>query len=82
MMVFQRKWAKFQERTGITCTAHQLRHSFATMLYDADVDVKQAQDILGHTTEAMTRDVYTKISDRKRRSAADSLNKFLATKHT
>lgn len=81
MMVFQRKWAKFQEQTGITCTAHQLRHSFATMLYDADVDVKQAQDILGHTTEAMTRDVYTKISDRKRRSAADNLNKFLASKH-
>lgn len=81
MMVFQRRWAAFQKATGINCTAHQLRHSFATMLYDADVDVKQAQDILGHTTEAMTRDVYTKISERKRRSAADNLNAFLASKH-
>lgn len=81
MMVFQRKWASFQKATGITCTAHQLRHSFATMLYDADVDVKQAQDILGHTTEAMTRDVYTKISERKRKSAADNLNAFIASKH-
>lgn len=77
MMVFQRKWAWFQRETGISCTAHQLRHSFATMLYDADIEVKQAQDILGHTTEAMTRDVYTKISDRKRKSAADRLNTFL-----
>lgn len=82
MMVFQRKWANFQKATGITCTAHQLRHSFATMLYDADVDVKQAQDILGHTTEAMTRDVYTKISERKRKSAADNLNAFIAQKHS
>lgn len=82
MMVFQRKWESFQKAAGISCTAHQLRHSFATMLYDADVDVKQAQDILGHTTEAMTRDVYTKISDRKRRAAADSLNAFLKSKHT
>lgn len=82
MMVFQRKWANFQKATGITCTAHQLRHSFATMLYDADVDVKQAQDILGHTTEAMTRDVYTKISERKRKSAADNLNAFIKSKHS
>ena len=82
MMVFQRKWANFQKATGITCTAHQLRHSFATMLYDADVDVKQAQDILGHTTEAMTMDVYTKISERKRKSAADNLNEFIKSKHS
>ena len=82
MMVFQRKWANFQKATGITCTAHQLRHSFATMLYDADVDVKQAQDILGHTTEAMTMDVYTKISERKRKSAADNLNAFIKSKHS
>ena len=27
-------------------TAHQLRHTYATMLYDAGVDVKTAQDFL------------------------------------
>lgn len=80
MMVFQRRWAKYQKETGITCTAHQLRHSFATLLYDAGVDTKQAQDILGHTTEAMTKDVYTHIRDSRRQSAAAKLNEFIAKK--
>jgi integrase len=80
MMVFQRRWARYQKETGIKCTAHQLRHSFATMLYDADIDVKQAQYILGHASEQMTRDVYTHIRDSKRQSAADTLNAFIAKK--
>lgn len=78
MMVFQRRWARYQKETNITCTAHQLRHSFATMMYDADVDVKQAQYILGHASEAMTRDVYTHIRDSKRQSAAAKLNAFIS----
>lgn len=78
MMVFQRRWARFQKETGISCTAHQLRHSFATMLYDAEIDVKAAQDILGHASEQITRDVYTHIRDRKRQSAADKLNAFIS----
>lgn len=78
MMVFQRRWAKFQQETGVQCTAHQLRHSFATMLYDADIDVKQAQDILGHASEQITRDIYTHIRDSKRQSAADKLNAFIS----
>ena len=28
--------------------AHMLRHTYATMLFDADVDVKSAQKFLGH----------------------------------
>lgn len=81
MMVYQRRWARYQKETGITCTAHQLRHSFATMMYDADIDVKQAQYILGHASEAVTRDIYTHIRDSKRQSAADKLNAFISGKN-
>lgn len=80
MMVFQRSWARFQRETGIQCTAHQLRHSYATMLYEAGIDLKQAQDLLGHADSKMTEDVYTHIRDSKRKAAADTLNEFLRPK--
>lgn len=80
MMVFQRKWNKFRAETGITCSAHQLRHSYATMLYNAGIDVKQAQDLLGHANEAVTMDIYTHIRDSKRQAAADALNQYLANR--
>ncbi|MDR0905269.1 MAG: site-specific integrase [Oscillospiraceae bacterium] len=75
---FQRAWERFTRKTGITCTAHQLRHSFATLLFDAGIDVKDAQDILGHSTEAMTRDVYTHIREMRRRDTANKLNEYLS----
>lgn len=80
MMVFQRYWARFRAATGVQCGAHQLRHSFATMLYDAGIDAKQAQDILGHAQESTTMDIYTHIRDSRRASALDTLNAYIAKK--
>lgn len=40
-------------------TPHYLRHTYATRLYYAGVDVKTAQQLLGHTTVKMTMDIYT-----------------------
>lgn len=75
-------WSKFAEETGISCTAHQLRHSYATMLYDLDVDSKVAQALLGHATEAMTREVYTHLRPDKFKSEKDKINlRLAATAH-
>lgn len=51
--------------------AHDLRHTFATALYDAGVDVKAAQYFLGHADFRMTMDLYTHLS-RERASASGS----------
>ena len=51
-----------KKETGISFTPHQLRHAYATMLYDADVNSKEAMGLLGHTKESVTRDVYTHIA--------------------
>jgi len=51
--------------------AHDLRHTFATALYDAGVDVKAAQYFLGHADVRMTMDLYTHLS-RERDSASRS----------
>lgn len=33
-------------------------------MYEANVDVKEAQRLLGHAKEATTRDIYTHITER------------------
>ena len=40
-------------------TAHQLRHTYATMLYDAGVDILTAQRLLGHADPQTTMRVYS-----------------------
>lgn len=73
-MQYQRHWKDYTQQTGVTATAHQLRHSFASMLHDLDIDMKDAQDLLGHSTIAMTQDVYTHIRESRRAQVADELN--------
>lgn len=61
-----------------TITPHQLRHAFATILFDAGVDIKDAQDILGHASIQITRDIYTHIRQERRQATADQINRFLS----
>ena len=67
-------YKKYQEQTGITCTAHQLRHSFATIAFESGVPDKSVQEILGHKNIATTMDIYTSFRDRAITDAADLLN--------
>lgn len=43
-------------------TFRMMRHTYATALYDAGVDVKYAQYLLGHADVKITLDIYTHIS--------------------
>lgn len=68
-------WKNYARSTGIRCTAHQLRHSYATMLYETDgVELKDAQALLGHATAAMTQDIYTHLRDSRQERTAQLLN--------
>lgn len=58
-------------------TAHMLRHTYATMLFDANVDVKSAQRFLGHADVEMTLSVYTHLTKYKEDKAIDALNAHL-----
>lgn len=56
---------------------YDLRHSYCSMLYDAGVDVKTAQYLMGHATLEVTLKIYTHLSERKKEHAYDKLIEFL-----
>lgn len=61
-------------------TPHMLRHSYATALYDAGVDVKSAQKFMGHSDIETTLKIYTHLSEQKEQTAIDALNAHLGQK--
>ncbi len=69
-------WLKYQARYDIHLTAHQLRHAYATMLFEAGVDVKDAQELMGHSDINLTRQVYTHIRTERKDETAIKLNSF------
>lgn len=75
---YEMPWKHYARDTGVTCTAHQLRHSYAIILLDSGLDIKDRQDLLGHTTAAMTNDVYTHILSARRKESAAAINKKIA----
>lgn len=75
---FTRHWEKLQKEIGITCTPHNLRHSYATILFDAGIDVKTAQNWLGHKDINTTLAIYTHLSDTALKKNTEKLTDYLA----
>lgn len=72
---FETLYTNFKKQTGVTCTAHQLRHSFATIAFECGVPVKSVQEILGHKQISTTMDLYTDFRKKSLNDAAELLNK-------
>ena len=59
-------------------TPHWLRHTYASMLYMAGVDVMTAKTLLGHADVKTTLGVYTHISQKHQVQEIDKLDIFLS----
>ena len=62
---------------AVSFTMHQFRHTFCTMLYDAGVDMKTAQNILGHSSINVTLEIYTHLSQYKNKINLDKMNTYI-----
>ena len=59
-------------------TAHQLRHTYCTMLYLAGVDLKTASKLMGHSDVKITLEIYTHLDEKHKRLNIDKFNRFIA----
>jgi integrase len=69
-------WYAYRKKYNTTVTAHQLRHGYATMLFEAGVNEKDAQELMGHSDITLTRQIYTHIRNKHKEETAEKLNNF------
>lgn len=50
---------------------HELRHTFATRGLEAGMDMKELQELLGHSSMKLTSDLYTHVLIKQKRKAMD-----------
>ena len=74
---FKRAWEHYKKDSKVSITPHQLRHAFATILYEAEIDPKSAQKMMGHADYKTTIDIYTHLSSRKERIELEKLNLYV-----
>ncbi len=55
---------------------HSLRHTHATMLCDSGMDIKYISERLGHKNCLVTQNIYTHVTDDKRRECVSRLNEL------
>lgn len=58
---------------------HDLRHTYATILFEAGVDVLTAQYLLGHASAETTMKIYTHLSETQKERSIVKLNDFLTS---
>lgn len=71
-------------KTIWTCNIdrHTLRHEYATILYEAGIQPRTAQELLGHADLKTTLDIYTHIRQNQLSQTSDKINDFLNQKST
>ncbi len=62
---YDKAWKDYCATTGINATVHQLRHAYATMLFENDIPAEEAQALLRHAQVQTTMDVYTDLREEK-----------------
>jgi len=75
--ILQRKFQPLLKRAGLPLIRfHDLRHTAATLLLRQGVNPKVVSEMLGHTTVAMTLDVYSHVLPDMQDTATQAMDKL------
>jgi integrase len=73
-----RRFAVLAHDAGLNGSLHTLRHTTATMLLMAGTPMRVVQELLGHSSFAITADVYAHVGASQEREAANRLETAFA----
>ena len=59
-------------------TIHSLRHGCASLLAASGASLKEAQEILGHSSYQLTANLYTHVFEKAKRDAMDRMDAYMA----
>lgn len=68
------------EENKLYFSLHQLRHTYACILYKAGVPLKDAQELMGHQDIKILLEIYTHLDKEDKEKAKNQLNNFVANK--
>ena len=74
---FRRMWQKVETAVPFRVTPHMLRHTFASICHAAGVDLKTAQVWMGHSTIAVTANIYTHLDAETHQAEAVKVTQLL-----
>ena len=75
--MLRKRWLSYCKEINQDITQHQLRHSYAKILYRAGVDAKTAQGLLGHSDILTTMNIYTDFSNDVTEKSILQVNNFI-----
>lgn len=58
-------------------TIHGLRHTHASLLFEAGASIKEVQERLGHTDIKMTMNIYTHVTDTLKEQTAEKFQRYI-----
>lgn len=58
-------------------TVHDLRHTHASLLFEAGASIKEVQERLGHSDIKMTMNIYTHVTDSLKEQTAEKFQRYI-----